>query len=186
VRLTVTDEQGCSTDQIYTGQSTVCPGGPSPTATATLDTTAPVGSRLRFRPRRFRAKRKRAPSIATTSAKKRGKRSRRTSRVSYRLSEDARVRFIVRRRAIGRKKGKRCVIGKRARRLRKAKRCKRFVPVKGAFTHTGTQGADHFRFSGYVRGRRLRPGVYRMVGVPTDGAGNRGRRFGASFVIARR
>ncbi len=157
-----------------------------PPALSATDITAPVGSKLRFKPRRFRAKRKHGPSIARTSAKKRRKRSRRTSRVSYRLSEDARVRFIVQRRVTGRKKGKRCVIGKRARRLRKAKKCKRFVRVKGAFTHTGKHGANRFRFSGYVRGRRLRPGVYRMIGVPTDGAGNRGRRFGGSFVAARR
>jgi len=150
------------------------------------DTSAPVGSRLRFTPRLFRPKRKRGPSIAAASAKKRRKRSRRTSRVSYRLSEDARVRFTVRRRRIGRRKGKRCLLGKRARRRRKAKKCKRFVRVRGAFTHTGSQGANRFRFSGYVRGRRLRPGAYRMVGVPTDAAGNHGHRFGASFVIARR
>jgi len=34
-----------------------------------------------------------------------------------------------------------------------------------------------------MSGRRLRSGVYRMIGVPTDAAGNRGRRFGGSFVI---
>jgi len=149
------------------------------------DASAPVGSMLRLAPRRFRPRRKRAPSVAGTSAKKRRKRSPRTSRVSYRLSEHAGVRFSVRRRVIGRKKGKRCLVGKRARRLRKARKCKKLVRVKGAFTHAGAQGANRFRFSGYVRGRRLRPGVYRMVGVPTDAAGNRGRRFRGSFVIVR-
>jgi hypothetical protein len=97
------------------------------------------------------------------------------------------VRFIVRRRAIGRKKGKRCVLGKRARGLRKAKRCRRFVRVgKSAFTHAGRQGANAFRFTGFLGGRPLRPGAHRLVGVPTDSAGNRGGRFGAPFVIARR
>jgi len=148
------------------------------------DTTAPVGLRLSFNPRRFRPRPPRPASIATRSAKKRG--TRQTSRVSYRLSEDANVRFIAQRWAIGRKKGKRCLVGKRARRLFKAKKCRKLVRVKGAFTHTGTQGVNRFRFSGYVRGRRLKPGTYRMLGVPTDAAGNRGRRFGAYFVIARR
>jgi hypothetical protein len=158
------------------------PAGPS---APTADTIAPVGSKLRFAPQRFRPKRKRSPSVSTASAKKRSMRSRRTSRVSYRLSEDARARFFVQRRVIGRKKGKRCLIGKRARRLPKARKCRRFVRVKGAFSHTGKQGTNRFRFSGYVRGRRLKPGVYRMVGVPTDAAGNRGGRVGGSFVIAR-
>ncbi|HEX6228134.1 MAG TPA: choice-of-anchor Q domain-containing protein [Solirubrobacterales bacterium] len=159
---------------------------PPPAPVATPDTTAPVGSKLRFAPRRFRPRQARTPSLSTTSAKKRRKRSPQTSRVSYRLSEEARVSFSVQRRVIGRKKGKRCLIGKRARRLRKARKCRRFVRVKGGFSHVGGVGTNRFRFSGYVRGRRLRPGVYRMSGVPADAAGNRGRRFSGSFVIARR
>ncbi len=100
------------------------------------------------------------------------------------------MRFTVHRFVFGFEKafGKtnRCLVGKRARRPRKAKKCRKLVRVKGAFTHAGTQGANRFRFSGYLRGKRLRPGVYRMLGVPTDAAGNRGRRFGGSFVVARR
>jgi outer membrane protein assembly factor BamB len=166
--------------------STVPAPTTAPAATTAIDTTAPVGFRLRFSPRHFRSMRKRAPSIAAASAKTRRNRVRRTSLVSYRLTEAARVRFIVRRRVIGRKKGRRCLIGKQRRRLHKAKRCSRFVRRKGAFSDAGKQGANRFRFSGYVGGRRLRPGVYRMVGVPSDAAGNRGRRFGRSFAIARR
>ncbi|HEX6228689.1 MAG TPA: choice-of-anchor Q domain-containing protein [Solirubrobacterales bacterium] len=150
------------------------------------DTVVPVGSGLRFNPRRFRPRRTRAPSIASTSARKRSKRSPRSSRVSYLLTEAATVSFVVQRGAIGRRKGKRCVIGKRARRLLRARRCTRFVRVRGEFSHAGNQGANRFRFTGYIGGRRLRPGVHRMIGVPSDAAGNRGNRFRASFVIARR
>jgi hypothetical protein len=152
----------------------------------TTDTTAPVGSKLNLTPRLFRSGRKRAPSIAGTSVNRRRKRPPQTSRVSYRLSEDASVRFAVQRRALGRKRGKGCLVSKRAQRLREANECQKLVRVKGAFTHAGAQGANHFRFSGYINGRPLRPGAYRMVGVPTDAAGNRGRPFRASFVIARR
>jgi hypothetical protein len=155
---------------------------PSPVA----DTTAPVGSKLRFGPKRFRPARKRAPSIAGASAKRRGKRSRRSSRVSYRLSEAATVRFFAKRRIRGRKRGKRCLTGKRAHRLRKAKRCRKLVRVRGGFSHSGVAGANHFRFTGVIRNRPLRPGAYRMVGVPTDAAGNRGSSFSAPFFIARR
>jgi hypothetical protein len=152
-----------------------------------LDTTAPVGSKLRFAPRRFRPGRAGAASIAKVKGRevRRGRRSPRTSLVSYRLSEAAGVRFVVQRRAVGRRVGRRCVIGKRVRRLQDRKRCRRFVR-RGGFSHPGAAGANRFRFSGVVREKSLRPGVYRMVGTPTDAAGNRGRRFSAIFAIARR
>jgi hypothetical protein len=144
----------------------------------------PVAWALKFNPRRFLPKRTRAPSISATKRKP-GKRSKRTSRVRYRLTVDARVRFAVQRKAAGRRKGKRCVIGKRAQRL-KGKRCARFVKVRGAFFHAGRMGANRFRFTGFIGGKRLKPGAHRMVGVPTDATGNRGRAFRGSFVIARR
>ena len=152
-----------------------------------IDTTAPVGSKLRFAPRRFRPGRAGAASIAKVEGRevRRGRRSPRTSLVSYRLSEAAGVRFVVQRRAVGRRMGRRCVIGKRARRLQDRKRCRRFVR-RGGFSHPGAAGANRFRFSGVVREKSLRRGVYRMVGTPTDDAVNRGRRFSAIFAIARR
>jgi DNA-binding beta-propeller fold protein YncE len=62
------------------------------------------------------------------------------TRVTYALAVPARVRFTVQR-----------AVGGRYRR------------VRGAFTHRGSSGANSFRFSGRVRGRRLRPGRYRLV-----------------------
>ncbi len=157
---------------------------PAPPA-APSDAVAPVGTRLRLKPRRFRPKPARPKSIARASARERRRRTPRTSLVSYRLSEDASVRFTVRRRLIGHRKGKRCVIG-RKRRASRGRRCRKLVRVRGGFSDQGRSGANRFRFNGYVRGRRLRPGAYRLIGVPTDPAGNRGRRFGARFAIARR
>lgn len=105
--------------------------------------------------------------------------------MTYRLTEDAGVRFVVKRWRFGRQVGKRCVSGEKARKLNKGKRCKRLTRVKGTAGKAGKLGANRFRFRGYIGGKRLRPGVYRMVGVPTDAAGNRGRSFRAPFTIAR-
>lgn len=149
------------------------------------DAVAPVGSKLRLKPKRFRPRRARSASVATASVRRRGKQSLRGARVSYRLSEPARVRFIVLRSVTGRRKGKRCVVGRRASGLRGGKRCRKFVSV-GTFAHAGGRGANRFRFTGFVRRRPLKPGAHQLVGIPVDIAGNRGRRFGAPFVIAPR
>jgi hypothetical protein len=83
VKLTVTDENGCSARQIYTGQTTVCPGGTSVTATSTLD-TLPAISGLSVSNRRF----------AAISAA-RGGVLRRGTAFRYTLSEAARVRIRI-------------------------------------------------------------------------------------------
>jgi hypothetical protein len=160
---------------------------PPPPPPVPLDLTAPVGSNLRFGPKRFRPRRARTPSVsvAAGAGQKRRKPVRRSSRVSYRLTEAATVRFLVQRRAIGRRVGKRCVVGKRARKLPRARKCRRLVGTR-SFSHAGLAGANRFRFSGFVAGKALRPGAYRMTGIPTDAAGNRGPRFRASFAIVRR
>lgn len=168
---------------------TLLPPAPLPVADTTLpvaDTTTPVGSKLRFAPRRFRPGRAGTAGVSR-SGRKKGKRGTPppTSRMSYRLSEAATARFVIQRRAIGRRLGRRCLIGKRARQLRDRKRCRRFVR-RGAFSHAGVAGVNRLRFSGRIGRKSLRPGVYRMVGIPTDAAGNRGRRFNAVFAIARR
>ena len=90
VRLTVTDDQGCSTRFVYTGQSTVCPGGASATATAMLD-TPPVLRGLSVTNKRFAAPSARRPRV------------RRRTVFRYRLSEAARVRITIRRRLTGRR-----------------------------------------------------------------------------------
>jgi hypothetical protein len=73
------------------------------------------------------------------------------ARVTYALASPARVRFAV----------QRAVRGKYRR-------------VPGAFAHRGSSGTNSFRFSGRVRGRRLRPGRYRLVAtIPGAAASKR-------------
>jgi Ca2+-binding RTX toxin-like protein len=105
-------------------------------------------------------------------------------RVTYRLSEAARVTFTVRRLVAGRRRGRRCV--RASPRLRRARRCTRQLRVRGSFTHSGKAGANSFRFTGRLRGRRLRPGRYLLVAVPVDSDGRRGAQRTAPFRIVRR
>jgi hypothetical protein len=88
--------------------------------------------------------------------------------VRYQLSEPAKVRFTVQR-LVRRRNGR-----------------TRFVKVRGSFTHQGRKDSNKFRFTGRLAGRKLRPGRYRLVGVPTDATGNRGKPARAGFRIATR
>jgi DNA-binding beta-propeller fold protein YncE len=68
------------------------------------------------------------------------------TKVTYALAAPARVRFGVRRAVRG-----------------------TYRRVRGGFVHRGSRGTNSFHFSGRVRGRRLRPGRYRLVAT-TPGA----------------
>jgi hypothetical protein len=106
------------------------------------------------------------------------------TRVRYRLSEAATSRFTVERAAKGRRKGPKCVAPKAGN--RKAKRCVRYGRLNGGFSHSGKAGPNSFRFTGRLRGQKLRPGRYRLVLVATDAAGNKSRLRRAAFRVVRR
>ena len=84
VTLRVTDAQGCGANQVYTGQSTVCPGGASTIATARLD-TPPALKRLEAKPKRFEVAGRRSRAKAGSTI------------FRYRLSERAKVRIKIQR-----------------------------------------------------------------------------------------
>ena len=88
--------------------------------------------------------------------------------VTYDDSQAATTTFTVQRPTVGRRKGGGCV--KARRRPPKAKRCTRYVKA-GSFSHADTAGANRFRFSGRVGGRKLKPGAYRLRAVPRTSAG---------------
>jgi hypothetical protein len=145
------------------------PGGGPP------DTTLPLITGLAIAPAKFRAAGT-GPSAAA-AAKVGGT-------TAFTLSEPATVSFRVERRALGRRVGKRCV--KPTRRLRKRKRCARYVAVRGGFDRFGVTGPNSFKFSGRVANRKLRVGRYRMVAVAADGAGNLSKAARTRFRIVRR
>jgi hypothetical protein len=150
--------------------------GPNPTPGPTpgRDTVKPVVSALAMSPIAFRA----APSGGSIAAAGFG------TRVSYRLSEPARTTFTVKRPAPGRRVGRRCVAPRRSNRRRR--KCTRFVAVPGSFARDGVIGANRFRFTGRLRGRKLRPGSYRLRATARDVAENVSRPASRSFRIVRR
>jgi len=104
-------------------------------------------SKLKLKPRSFRAA-KSGGSIA--------KRLPVGTKVSYKLSSDATVKFVVRRAKTGRS--------------------------RGSFTVAGRAGKNSFKFTGRVRNHKLRKGRYRLVGTPSA-AGKTGKAKRASFRI---
>jgi DNA-binding beta-propeller fold protein YncE len=153
------------------------PPEPAPSP-APADTTKPLLSALSLSPSRFRA------AASGASIVRRRLRRRVGSRVSYTLSEPAAVRFRVERALAGRRVRGRCVRPTRSN--RRARRCTRFRTLRGGFTHLGATGPNNFRFTGRLRGRRLRLGRYRLRAVATDPAGNRSRPQRSRFRIVRR
>lgn len=138
------------------------------------DTTRPRVSGLRLSRKVFAAAAS-GPSISRRRAKV-------GTKVRYRLTERATVRFrILRRKAGGRVRGK---CKKRTRANRKRKKCD--LRLKGSFKHSGGAGQNSFRFRGRLRGRKLKPGRYYLVATATDAAGNRSTLKRVAFRIVRR
>lgn len=154
----------------------LAPTRPStPASPPAADTTAPVLgglslSRTRFTPAASGRAIAAAASVGT--------------RVRYSISERAVLSFRVERIRAGRRVGGRCVRPVAAN--RGARRCRRYVGVKGGFTDEGSPGANSFRFRGRLRGRRLAPGLYRLSAVASDLAGNASTHARARFRILTR
>ena len=149
VTVTVTDDSGCSTRQIYDGQSTICPGGPTPRASATVD-TLPVLSKLKAKPKKFRAKPK---------GKAKGKFG---TTFRYTVNESAKVGFKLERRV------------RRPIKCSRSKRCSRFrfKPV-GSRRQVAKAGDNKLKWNGNLKGKPLAPGSYRATVVATDKAAGR-------------
>jgi hypothetical protein len=146
--------------------------GPGPGPGPTADLVKPAMTSFALSPARFAA----APQGGSV-ARVRG------TRVSFTLSEAAAVRFTVRRARPGRRVGTRCVRPTRTNVNRR--RCTRYVLLSGSFTRQGAAGNNHFRFTGRLRGRRLALGRYRLFGLPTDPAGNKGAVVRKGFQVIR-
>jgi hypothetical protein len=59
------------------------------------------------------------------------------------------------------------------------------VTLRGRFTHAGNVRRNHVKFTGRLRGRKLRPGRYRLVMVAVDAAANESPRKRLKFRIVR-
>ena len=180
VRLEVRDAQGCSTGQIYTGQTTKCPGGAGARTEREVvvepvsGPTAPSLTGLRLTKKTISPKAKR--------------RARRSTEFRYRLSEAAAVRITARRKVIGRRVNGRCRPATKKNRSKKP--CVLRFRAIGSITRKGIEGANRNRFSGKVtkpsgKRVRLKPGKYRMTAIATDGEGLRSKAASINLRVRR-
>jgi iron transport multicopper oxidase len=106
-------------------------------------------------PERFRApgSRARAPGSAL---------------VRYRLSGPGRVRFTAQRAEVGLVRGRACLT--RVRPRRGERQCTRYVSLPGALVRSSAGGVGTLSFTGWIGGRRLAPGSYRLVATAARAA----------------
>jgi hypothetical protein len=152
-------------------------------AVRVVDIRRPQMARLKLTPAKFRVGKR---ATARTAAKRKAKRRRAPAgtKISFRLSENARVRLSVQRRATGRQVGGGS--GPQTPRHRGAKRCVRFVTVKGVvLVRAGKQGSNTVRFSGRVGRRKLAAGRYRLVARATDPSRNASKQALRAFRVVR-
>jgi putative Ig domain-containing protein len=107
----------------------------------------------------------------------------RNRRFRFNLSEAAAVKITIAQLLPGRRVRGTCVKQTRANRTKPpCKRAKR----KGTLSFSGQAGPNTRAFSGRLRGRRLKPGLYQATLVATDAAGNRSRAIKVRFRVMRR
>ena len=110
------------------------------------------------------------PGTLPGRGRRRAAKRRAGARISYALDEAATVTFTFKR------------IVQRVVRHRKRTS---YVPLRGSITDAGEAGGNSLRFSGRLRGRRLKRGLYRLVALPVDAAGNTGNAVYIRFRIIR-
>lgn len=89
------------------------------------------------------------------------------ARITLRSTAAATVRFTLQRARPGRRAAGRCAAP--ARQNRRARRCTRFVTLRGGFTRRVRPGVNVIRYRGTLAGRRLATGRYRLLARPRSG-----------------
>jgi hypothetical protein len=146
-----------------------------PPPLAVPDTTPAVISRFSMSRKRFRLGRTRTPRTAAT---KRG------SAFRFRLSEGADVTITIHRGLSGRRVGKSC--RKPSRRLRKRRKCTRYVRRAALRRRKLKAGSRRVSFTGRIGSTKLKVGRYRATISATDAAKNRSKSRRTSFRVVRR
>jgi len=95
----------------------------------------------------------------------------RSTKLTYGLSERATLTVRVERVKKGRRVAGKCRKQAAANRARKA--CKRFVKLPGRIQKTADAGVNKVKIPARIGGRKLKPGRYRLVAQARDAAGNR-------------
>ena len=176
VTLSVTDDAGCSTGFVFTGETAYCNGGPSAHTTQTVVVAAPSSgvagaaaaptiSAASVTHARFRVART-ATAVSATASVPIGTAFRVT------LSAPARLSIAIERRARGLRNGSRCVAPTAALRRRHDAQCTHTV-ASGTLTRASEPaGADSVAFTGRIGHRALTGGHYTAVLRASDAAGS--------------
>ncbi len=159
-----------SIDLVLCGPSSL----PAQDRAETVPQTAPRLSSLMISPSRFRA------SSEGASISRQGKDAPIGTVVSYTDSQSAHAKLSVFKKAPGRKFRGRCVS------LRQSNRgnanCMRHR-WRGSFTHRDVAGRNALRFSGRINGKKLGPGVYKLVVSAVSPDGMSGNKLTGSFTV---
>lgn len=156
VALTARDSGGCGSERIFLGQTAPCMGSPESVKTIKVDTP---------------------PWITSMSVSPKGVASK--SKIKFKLTEKARVTFVVQKPAAGRLVGKSC--RKPSAKNRKGKRCTRWLRASKSFRANGKKGSNSLKFSGKVGGKTLKRGRYRLAATAVDKAKGKSPQRTAAF-----
>jgi len=157
--VTASDQAGNATKSSVAYSVRPAPELPGPLTPLTpADVKKPSLTAVTISPSAFRAERSGSPTSKAT-----GRKPKRGTRVTYKLSETAKVTFTI----IRPKKGK-----TRAKTL-------------GRFTVAGKAGANRFVFRGRVGGKTPQPGRYQLAVQAADTAGNKSAVVGKPFTVKR-
>ena len=171
VRLQVTDDGGCSTAVVFTGQTASCNDNPAAIATRAITVLPPTVSGLGVSPKKFSLAGRLVKGRCVNQTKK-NQRNKRCTRpielqIRYTVNGPVTVTFTLTGKAPGRKVSGRCV--KQTNKNRKHAKCSRRVTIQGELVTTGKAGANSFMFNGTIGGHKLGPGTYQLTATPTGG-----------------
>ena len=103
----------------------------------------------------------------------------RSTTISFRLNEAARVSLSVEAKLRGRRVDGRCVKPKK----HKRSNCSRWVKVRGGMTFSGAAGATKLTFRGKLGKRSLATGSYRLTLLAKDSGGDWSNPVSAGFKL---
>ena len=171
VTLTVTDQAGCSTTIVYTGQTASCDGSSKATSTQTVTVASPAISALSVSPRKLSLAGRRVDGKCRTPTANNHNRRPCTLPVRlgvrYTLTAPDTVTVTLTLGSVGREVAGRCV--DRTATNDKHKSCNRRVVVHGKLTVAGKEGANRLTLDGRLGGHDLGPGTYQLTVTPAAG-----------------
>jgi hypothetical protein len=181
----VTDDAGCSTSIVFTGQTAYCNGSaaatttrsitvPPPTVTVPplpITVPPPTISKLRVSPHKLSVagRKLNGKCVKPTEKNNSNKHCLRATKlkVSYTLNGADTTTFTLKRMAPGRKVNGKCVTP--TKKNKHKKKCPRQIGVHGQLVKTGHAGANSFTFDGKIGGHKLAPATYRLTATPAGG-----------------